>query len=84
MPKLLGHHSIERLANAPRPPPVVELASALQDCFDQPYGKVQRRCRTRAAQEVKNELVPRLDRLEDTLRLMWRQMKVNGKLPIDV
>ena len=25
----------------------------------------------------------RLDRQDDTLRLMWKQMKGNGKLPID-
>lgn len=43
-----------------------------------------------AAQEVKTSLVPRLDRMDirldrlyDTLRLMWKQMKGNGSLPID-
>ena len=43
-----------------------------------------------AAQEVKTSLVPRLDRMDirldrlyDTLRLMWKQMKGNGSLLID-
>ena len=36
-----------------------------------------------AAQEVKAELMPRLDRQDATLRLMWKQMKGNGKLPVD-
>ena len=37
----------------------------------------------KAAQEVKADLMPRLDRQDATLRLMWKQMKGNGKLPVD-
>lgn len=65
--------------------PVEDLAAALQRCFDH------------AADKAVNELAPRLDRMDtrldrmdggldkqdETLRLMWKQMKGNGKLPID-
>ena len=58
--------------------PVEDLAAALQRCFDH------------AADKAVNELIPRLDRMDgrldkqdETLRLMWKQMKGNGKLPID-
>lgn len=71
--------ALERLAKALRPPPVEELAAALQDCLDE---AVERGAK-RAADRVKTELMPRLDRQDDTLRLMWKQMKGNGKLPID-
>lgn len=47
----------------------------LQDCVDEAVRK--------GAREVKDELVPRLDRQDETLRLMWKQMKSNGRLPID-
>ena len=59
--------------------PIQRLASALQDCLDEATRKGARE----AAREVKDELMPRLDRQDDTLRLMWKQMKGNGKLPID-
>ena len=65
--------------SAVRQRPIERLAEALQDCFDESVRKGARE----AAQEVKNELVPRLDRQDETLRLMWKQMKGNGKLPID-
>ena len=78
---------VERLADALRDcvePPgraerTAELADALQDCLD----SAVERGAERAAERVKRELVPRLDRQDDTLRLMWKQMKGNGKLPID-
>lgn len=72
---------------------VARLASALQDCFDAAGRE--------AAREIKNELVPRLDKqdatirqmrehMDDrldkqdaTLRMVWKQVKGNGKLPID-
>ena len=59
--------------------PIERLAAALQDCFDESV----RRGAREAANEVKAELVPRLDRQDATLRLMWKQMKGNGRLPID-
>ena len=59
--------------------PIERLASALQDCLDEAAHKAA----TEAAQDVKKELTPRLDRQDATLRLMWKQMKGKGKLPID-
>lgn len=64
---------------AERSRPIERLASALQDCLGEAAEKAARE----AAQEVKDELIPRLDRQDATLRLMWKQMKGNGKLPID-
>ena len=54
-----------------RPRPIERLASALQDCLDE------------AAEKAVKRIEPRLDRQDATLRLMWKQMKGNGKLPID-
>ena len=71
--------SLERLAKALRPPPVEEVASALQQCFDVAVREEARE----GAQEAMNRIEPRLDRIDNTLRLMWKQMKGNGKLPID-
>ena len=66
----------ERLAAALRPTyDVAEVAVALQGCMDSAAHA--------AAQNVKEELLPRLDKQGETLRLMWKQMKGNGKLPID-
>ena len=56
-----------------------ELASAFQDCLNEAADKAA----DKAAQKVKDELLPRLDKQDETLRLMWKQMKGNGKLPID-
>lgn len=75
--------SLERLAKALRPPPVEELAAALQDCFNVAVREGAEKAAHEAAQAVKEELVPRLDKQDATLRLMWKQMKGNGKLPID-
>ena len=55
--------------------PIERLAAALQDCLSEAAHK--------AAQEVKADLKPHLDRQDATLRLMWKQMKGNGKLPVD-
>ena len=63
----------------PAKQPIEQLAEALQGCLDDAV----RRGAHEAVQEVKAELTPRLDRQDATLRLMWRQMKGNGKLPID-
>ena len=59
--------------------PIERLAAALQECLDDSV----RRGAHEAAQEVKAELAPRLDRQDATLRMMWKQMKGNGKLPLD-
>ena len=62
--------------------PIQRLANALQDCLDEAARK--------GAQEAMDRIEPRLDKMDtrldrqdDTLRLMWRQMKGNGTLPID-
>ena len=71
-----GGRPAERLAAALKPTYDVEkVAVALQDCMNSAAHA--------AAQEVKQELLPRLDRQDETLRIMWKQMKGNGKLPID-
>ena len=41
------------------------------------------RAAEKAADRVKAELIPRLDRQDETLRMVWKQVKGNGKLPID-
>ena len=55
--------------------PRERLADALQECLDEAARK--------GAQKAVEALAPRLDRQDDTLRLMWKQMKGDGKLPID-
>ena len=76
MSKPNGSKPIQRLAAALRPPQD-ELATALQDCLDS--------AAQTAAQEVKDELIPRLDKQDKTLRLFWNQFggDPNQRLPID-
>ena len=59
--------------------PIERLADALQACLNE----AAERAAERAAQGVKEELVPRLDRQDETLRLIWKQVKGSGRLPID-
>ena len=59
--------------------PIERLADALQACLNE----AAERGAERAAQRVKEELVPRLDRQDATLRLIWKQVKGSGHLPID-
>ncbi len=75
---------IQRLAAALRPPPVEELAAALQACLNDAV--------ERGAERVKKDLEPRLDRMDsrldrqdDTLRMIWKQCggNANQRLPID-
>ena len=77
-----GSRPIQRLAKALRPPPPpsewnVELAAALQDCLDEAARK--------GAREVRDELIPRLDKQDATLRMVWRQCggRADERLPID-
>lgn len=75
--------------------PIKRLADALHDCVEPP-GRTERTerlagalqaCLNEAAelgaQKAVERLEPRLDKQDATLRLMWKQMKGNGKLPID-
>ena len=63
--------------------PIERLAAALQDCLNEAADKAAHKAAHEAAQEVKADLTPRLDRQDATLRLIWKQMKGRGKLPID-
>ena len=59
--------------------PIERLADALQACLNE----AAERGGEHGAQRVKEELVPRLDRQDETLRLIWKQVKGRGPLPID-
>lgn len=59
--------------------PIERLADALQACLNE----AAERAGERAAQRVMEELGPRLDRRDETLRLIWKQVKGSGRLPID-
>ena len=67
--------------------PIERLADALQACLNEAAERgaerAADRAAERAAQRVKEELVPRLDRQDETLRLIWKQVKGSGRLPID-
>ena len=67
--------------------PIERLADALQACLNEAAERgaerAANRAAERAAQRVKEELVPRLDRQDETLRLIWKQVKGSGRLPID-
>ena len=77
--------NVERLAAALRPnvarlaaalqPDVEEVAAALQGCFNDAVEAGTRR--------VREEWGPRFDRQDETLRMIWKQVKGNGPLPID-
>ena len=56
---------------------IERLAAALQDCLDSAADK--------AAQRVKQEMAPRFDRQDATLRMVWRQCggDPGQRLPID-
>ena len=55
--------------------PIERLADALQGCLNE--------AAELGARKVKEELVQRLDRQDETLRLIWKQVKGSGRLPID-
>lgn len=67
--------------------PIERLADALQACLNEAAERgaerVVERAAERAAQRVMGELGPRLDRQDETLRLIWKQVKGSGRLPID-
>ena len=55
--------------------PIERLADALQECLNE--------AAERGAERAAQRLVPRLDRQDATLRLIWKQVKGSGRLPID-
>ena len=54
--------------------PIERLADALQACLNE--------AAERGAERAAQRLVPRLDRQDETLRLIWKQVKGSGRLPI--
>ena len=72
--------------------PVEDLAAALQRCFDHAADKAVNELvprldrmdgRLDRMDGRLDRMDGRLDKQDETLRLMWKQMKGNGKLPID-
>lgn len=72
--------------------PVEDLAAALQRCFDHAADKAVNELAPRLDRMDTrldrmntrlDRMDGRLDKQDETLRLMWKQMKGNGKLPID-
>ena len=73
--------------------PIERLASALQDCLDEAAQKGAQEAMSRieprlsrqdaAIRQMREHMDTRLDRQDDTLRMVWKQVKGNGKLPID-
>lgn len=61
------------------------LAAALQECLDVASENAAERAAERAATRVKADLEPRLDRQDETLRMIWTQCggKEGQRLPID-
>ena len=68
---------------------IERLAAALQDCFDAAVEEGVNRAEERLKPRLDkmdqsiDKMGQRLDRQDDTQRLMWKQMKGEGKLPID-
>ena len=74
---------------APRSRAVERLADALQDCFRETLDECRRHTDVRI-DSLERKMDARLDRQDATLEkqnatlsTFWKQMKGNGKLPID-
>ena len=83
--------NVERLANALRPD-AEELADALQACFNDAVQigireakKIEKRVDARLDKQdaIIQQMGDHLSRQDATLRVFWKQMGGNGKLPID-
>ena len=69
------------------------LAAALQACLNEAVEEGAKRTREEwgprfdrqdaAIREIRDHMDARLDRQDDTLRMVWKQVKGNGRLPID-
>ena len=61
------------------------LAAALQECLDSAAESGARRVGKEIRSEIRDELGPRFDRQDETLRLMWRQCggDPDRRLPVD-
>jgi hypothetical protein len=63
--------------------PIERLADALQACLNEAAERGAERAAERAAQRAMEVLTPRFDRQDETLHLIWKQVKGTGRLPID-
>ena len=73
---------------------IERLAAALQDCFDAAVEEGSHRAEKRVKERMdcfetrmdrfETRVDRRLDRQDDTLRMVWKQVKGEGPLPIDV
>jgi len=59
--------------------PIENLAAALQECLDDAV----ERGAARAEDRIEEKWAPRFDRMDATLRLIWKQNGGKGRLPID-
>lgn len=55
--------------------PIERLADALQACF--------KRASEEGARNIEQSMKAQMAKQDETLRLIWKQVKGNGKLPID-
>ena len=60
-------------------------ASEVERRMNERFSHVERRLDRQDAtvREMREHMDTRLDRQDETLRMVWRQVKGNGKLPID-
>ena len=66
---------------------IEQLAAALQDCFDAAVEEGSRRVEKRMNERMERfetRVDRRLDRQDETLRMVWKQVKGEGPLPVDV
>jgi len=73
---------------------IERLAAALQDCFDAAVEEGSRRAEkrmdcfetrmTERMDRFERRIDHRLDRQDETLRMVWKQVKGEGPLPIDL
>ena len=66
---------------------IERLAAALQDCFDAAVEEGSRRAEKRMNERIggfEARIDRRLDKQDETLRMVWKQVKGEGPLPIDV
>ena len=66
---------------------IERLAAALQDCFDAAVEEGSRRAEKRMNERMdgfETRIDRRLDKQDETLRMVWKQVKGEGPLPVDV
>ncbi len=69
--------------------PIEQLASALQECLEEAANNAADRAVAKLGPHLDrmdqrlDGMDRRLDRQDETLRMVWKQVKGNGALPID-